>query len=140
MPVTIVHKSSSNKSQTGAETGHFHPPPDGTPASPGTVSKPFIDKITIVVKPATDQDAMEINSALWTAFKDTSTFLKTDPKTASGYQAARFVWIASSKARPLIQYKSYSGKLHSIRLEFNPRKLGVDGLMELAACMTSIMP
>ena len=104
------------------------------------MSKPFIDKITIVVKPATEKDAADMHSALWVAFQDKSAYLKTDPKTASGYQGARFVHIESSSARPLIQYKSYSQKLHSIRLEFNPRKLGGTGLMELAAAVKPIMP
>lgn len=139
MPVKIVHKSSSNKSQTGAKSGHLDPPPGKKPGLTGVVSQPFIDKITIVVKPATEQDAAEMHSGQFVAFKDTSMFLKTDPITASGYQGARFVHIESSKARPLIQFKSYSKKLQSIRIEFNPRKLGTDGLMELAACMTSIM-
>lgn len=140
MPVKIVHKGSSNKKQTEAESGHPHPTSDGKPKLPGAVSKPFIDKITIVVKPANESDAADIHNALGVALQDKSAFLKTDPKTASGYQGARFVHIDSSSARPLIQYKSYDKKLHSIRLEFNPRKLSVIGLMELAAAVKSIMP
>ncbi|TXN72839.1 hypothetical protein [Methylobacterium sp. WL6] len=141
MPIKIVHKGSSNKNQTGAESSFLPAKPIGEAATTITVSPPFIDKISIVVKPANDADAENIHKALWTAFLDKADFQLASAQATNGYHAARLINIKSTPARPLIQYRrSEPGKAERIRLEFNPRKLGGEGLTELAAWMDSILP
>ncbi|PIU06538.1 MAG: hypothetical protein COT28_21735 [Methylobacterium sp. CG08_land_8_20_14_0_20_71_15] len=113
---------------------------EGKVAAPITVSDPFIDKISIVVKPASEAEAVDIHNALWVAFYDKGTFNKAGPEASKGYQDARFVHLDSTAARPLIQYRGHNGKAELIRLEFNPRKLGEDGFVEFGAYMDSVVP
>ena len=45
------------------------------PQVASTFPTPFIDKISIVVTPANEEDAANIHSAIWTVIKDKETFL-----------------------------------------------------------------
>ncbi|MCH8685868.1 hypothetical protein [Pedomonas mirosovicensis] len=102
---------------------------------------PFIDRISVVLKVPTTEDAEAIHSSIWTTFQDTSVF---KPAMASGgFNRAMRVALNSvldAKRWPHLQY-AYIDKLATkFRIEFVPVDLGPEGLAELHAVLTTIMP
>lgn len=134
MPIIIPKKS--NKTQTpginslGKTNSH----------SKGPI-KPFIDKISLVVTPVDDQDASEIHSAIWAQFEDNAVFQNAGnkPKTG-GYNVVKLISLPGMPHRPYFSYKHAGGKAEKIRIEFNPRKIGGIGLMNLHSVLSSIVP
>ncbi|NGO49749.1 hypothetical protein [Allomesorhizobium camelthorni] len=125
MPVKITYKvKPSNKAET-------------LPKSP------FIDKISIVLKPHKDQDAHDIYMALFQNLDDP--MLWANGPKGKGFQIGKRVLLPSIvdfKRLPLFQatYDKAHKKVERIRLEFVPVDLGTLGIVELHAAMITIMP
>jgi len=124
MAVTIIHKSKpSNKTET-------------LPTSP------FIDKISIVLKPESKQDAHDIYMGLFQSLDDPELWAHA-PK-GKGYNLGKRIKLPSvvyHKRWPLFQvrYDGKSQQVEMIRLEFVPVDLGPVGIIELHAVMMTLM-
>lgn len=121
----IIPKASSNKPKTNRKLTNPASPPSATP---GLI--PFIDKLSVVFTPANDEDAVSMHTAMKAAFTEKSIF-KNAFIQSGGFNEAKIILLPQSVQTPLIQYKYQKGRTQKIRLEFNPRKLGSDGLKEL---------
>lgn len=139
MPVAVI-KAPSNKTQTHPKSSHTIPQASQTAASLLQEHIPFIDKLSIVIKPANEADAHAIHSNIWTQFADKSVFQGAGKEALQGYNRAYRLAINCSVSRPLIQYRHANKKADVIRLDFNPRKLGPQGLIELRSIMISLVP
>jgi len=130
--ITKKKIAASNKNQT-----HQEKPTEQSVPSP-TVPAPFIDKISIVVT-FLQADAGDVYKAFWTAIDDKSVFNETGPKAKGGYKVAK--WInPGTPARVLFQFKYENKKATKCRFEFNPRKLGENGIDKLRAIVVTLMP
>jgi hypothetical protein len=124
MAVTIKYKSKpSNKAET-------------LPKSP------FIDKISIVLKPESKQDAHDIYMGLFQSLDDPEVW-GSAPK-GKGFNLGKRIKLPSivdHKKWPLLQarYNAKSQQVETIRLEFVPVDLGPVGMAELHAVMITIM-
>ena len=124
MPVTITYKSAaSNK----AETLPKHP---------------FIDKISITLKPKNEQDAHDMYMGLFQSLDDVEVWGYAPQ--GKGYNLGKRVKLPSivdQKRLPLFQarYDPKNQKVESIRLEFVPVDLGPLGMAELHAVMMILM-
>ncbi len=116
------------------------PPSNKTETLPNS---PFIDKISIVLKPHTDETAHEIYMALFQTLDDHT--LWANGSKGTGFQIGKRVLLPSIvdfKRLPLLQvaYGKSSKKVERIRLEFVPVDLGPMGMAELHAAMMMIVP
>lgn len=142
MPIKITIKP-SNKTQTlGKKTTEGTSEHPTTPP-PQSDFLPFIDKLSLVLEPASDSEAYAIHNNIWAQFMDTNTFQSAGPEALKGWRRAKRIALNSTKHRPLLQYnwtgsKEETGKASRMRLDFNPRKLGAKGLAELDAVLTSL--
>lgn len=137
--MAIKFISKSNKTQSGGGTLSVL---DEDKAGSAEPSKPFIDKISLVLEPANQQDAHDIQSNIWTQFGDTSVFQSAGQygKIAGGFKVAKSIAIPGTDHRALFQYKHSHGMAQKCRIEFNPRKVGAHGMAGLDAVLTSIIP
>lgn len=133
----LVTKEPSNKAETPAlET-------DEPPADPQLSAKhnlPFIDKISIMVSPPDEEEAHEIYNQIILQMDDPELFA-SGAKKKGKFNFAKRIPLASTDNRPLFQShldKSAKAAM-SIRLEFNPRKLGLEGVEELHSKLTCLM-
>jgi hypothetical protein len=138
MAIFLKKLTPSNKTQTlpkQSEQDHTKQP-DGS-AKPGGYH-PFIDKLSIVVTPPGD-DAGDIHDAIWTVLDDAEVFSDAGGKTKWGkFKVAK--WIKLTTGRVLFQFAHADKKAQKVRLEFNPRKIGSQGLMELKSILVTIFP
>lgn len=140
--VKFIKKVSSNKNQTLPETA-----PSKAITSPPTASTdhqapiPFIDKISIVVTPPTEEDALLIHSNIWAQFSDKQTFLGSSAKWGEFKVAKKIVLpsVPTLTKLPLLQYSYVMPLARKLRLEFVPVDLGPEGMIELDAILTSIL-
>jgi hypothetical protein len=136
MAVTIIYKAHSNKSKTLQEKSkqdYDEIPPAGTLI-------PFIDKLSVVV-PILSADAEGIFNNLWTQLNDVDVFQDAGSKSKWGpFKVAKRICLTNTVARPLFQLAYAAKKAVKCRLDFNPRKVGEHGMMELDAVLISILP
>ena len=104
---------------------------------------PFIDKLSVVLDPASDQDAYDIHSGIWPQINDTNVFKDAGKKAKWGkYKLAKRLMLqclVDVKKAPLLQY-AYHGKMaDQLRLEFVPVDLGLEGVSQLHAVLTSVV-
>ena len=128
MPI-LIPKASSNKPKTNRKLTNPASPPSATP---GLI--PFIDKLSVVFTPANDEDAESMHTVMKAAFTEKSIF-KNAFIQSGGFNESKIIILPQSVQTPLIQYKYQKGRTQKIRLEFNPRKLGSEGLKELHAIL-----
>lgn len=98
----------------------------------------------MIIEPL-EEDAYDIHSNIWTQIKDGKVFQSAGQNALKGgWRRAQLIALESSSYRPLLQYrwegKGPTGKASRIRLDFNPRKLGAQGLIELDAVLISLWP
>lgn len=144
MVVKITHKktSPSNENQTLPETtpakGVKGPGTGDT--GPGALT-PFIDRISVVLTVPTIQEAYDIHSGIWAQFNDKELF-KEGAKSEEFPVGKRIALesLVKHKKWPLLQYKHADHKAEKLRVEFSPVDLGVIGLDQLHAVLTSIVP
>jgi hypothetical protein len=131
MPLNITYvKKPSNKTQT-------------LPENPPKAPKPFIDKITVVLDPATERDAYYTHHELFTVLDDKELCKDAGKGAKWGpYKVAKRLMLPSlvdEKKYPLLQY-AYSGqKADQLRLEFVPVDLGHDGMTGLHAALAMMV-
>ncbi len=101
---------------------------------------PFIDKLSLIIKPENEEHAHQIHSNIWKQFADKDVFQFAGADASKGYQSAQLIALASTHHRPLLQYRSDGKLAHKLRLELNPRKIGFQGLVELHSVLTSVIP
>jgi hypothetical protein len=99
--------------------------------------EPFIDKISITLA------VSEVHLlSVWTAVKEliklTGLFKKT--KSSKLYKINGLICGASTDERVLFQFGTKDDKPPQCRLEFNPKKLGIDGLNDLDNILGEIFP
>jgi len=122
----------SNKGKTLPEKLDEGPQEPIKPPPPAHHLKPFIDKISIVVSFPDDEEAKLIYKAIHKYENDPAVFVYAGPKTKWGkFNFAKRIPLTKSSQQPLFQAESKFTKTSKIRLEFNPRKVGADGLVEL---------
>lgn len=127
MPIIItLKKKPSNKAQT-------------LPENLTKAPIPFIDKISVVLDPATEQDAHDTHQELFNILDDKELFKDAGKGAKWGpYKVAKRLKLSSlvdEKKYPLLQY-AYSGKQAlQLRLEFVPVDLGSNGMIELHAAL-----
>ena len=140
----------SNKHETLPDK----PPTPNLTGSPTEVKAawsptPFIDKISVVVEPAHDQDAHDIYNGLFTYFHDHDVFLDVKGGKWGEYKVAKKIALDSVtdfKKLPLLQcaYEAKMpdkpGKALKIRIEFVPVDLGWEGMAHLNAALVMVMP
>ncbi|MBE2275898.1 MAG: hypothetical protein IAE87_06325 [Rhodobacteraceae bacterium] len=103
---------------------------------------PFIDKISIVLKPESKQDAHDIYMGLFQSVDDPEVW--TNAPKGKGFNLGKRIKLPSvvdHKRWPLLQarYDAKSQQVESIRLEFVPVDLGPQGMGELHSVMMTIM-
>lgn len=133
MAIKLI-KVPSNKLKT---TVKMTDQPDA--ASTNSSPTPFIDKLSIMVTPANVDDAHAMHHAMKVAFASKTEFQSAGYEAKKGYNDAKLVPVKGSEQRPLIQYRYSEGKTEKVRIEFNPRKLGVDGLGNFGTVLVSLM-
>jgi hypothetical protein len=95
--------------------------------------KPFIDKLTVILTFKSAKQASETHGVLHQNLTGGTEYFDTVCKPLKGFKLARLIALPDCPSHPRIDY-SYSndaGLADRIRLEFNPSKLGIDGLRRL---------
>lgn len=124
MVVTIKYKSKpSNKAET-------------LPKSP------FIDKISIILKPESKQDAHDMYMGLFQSLDDPEVWASASK--GKGFNLGKRIKLPSvvdHKRWPLFQARYYAKaqQIETIRLEFVPVDLGPQGMGELHSVMMTVM-
>jgi hypothetical protein len=133
MPI-LIPKASSNKPKTNPKL------PD-KPSEPSDADDviPFIDKLSVIIKPANADDAHDMYHAMKTAFSAKSLYEPVFFNPNGGFKESKQIVLEGFKQKPLIQYLYYNETVEKIRLEFNPRKLGVEGMKALNANLMILM-
>jgi hypothetical protein len=127
MPIKMIYnKKPSNKRET-------------LPENPPKAPSPFIDKISVVLDPASERDAQDIHAELFPILEDAEVFKNAGKGAKWGpYKVAKRLKLPNlvdPKKYPLLQY-AYSGKkAEQLRLEFVPVDLGWHGMAELHASL-----
>jgi hypothetical protein len=98
----------------------------------------LIDKLSLVLIPATEEHAEMIHSNIWIQVEDQEVFQST--RKMPGYSLVKLIAVDGHVDRPLLQYAHEAGKAKKIRIEFNPARLGAEGLMKLHAVLISLVP
>jgi hypothetical protein len=130
-------KVSSNEIQTLPEK------PGSAPTKPYSTQpdlRPFIDKISIVADiPA--EHGLAIHANLWPLLDEPQIF-KEGPKWGKFKVGKRIPLesVLNSKKWPVFQYQYEKPFAIKVRLEFSPVDLGVQGMNELIAVLTTILP
>ena len=116
----------------------------GTPSA--EAPKPFIDKLTVNLTFQSHEQACETHGATYAALTsgDTDSFASvTQP--AKGFKLAKQIVVSNCPSPPRIDY-SYDKDAakgvnfaRRIRIEFNPSKLGFDGLKNMHAILSTMM-
>lgn len=142
MPIKITKKAaSSNKTQT---VGKIASEELGKPPADTLLKnqlRPFIDKISLILEPASDEDAYDFHSSIWASFDDKTVFQSAGPGALKGWRRAQLISLKATTHRPLFQYTWEEGtpaKARRFRLDCNPRKLGAQGLLELHSVLGTI--
>lgn len=97
---------------------------------------PFIDRLTVVYAPQSEGEAHDLYNAVYFHL-DNNTVLFQAPKGSNGsYGSAKKIVIdslADMKHWPLLQWSRVQGQplLKTLRLEFVPKDLGQDGILDL---------
>lgn len=148
MVIKIVMKKGglSNEPQTLPESTSVKNAttiPSGIPNADQLI--PFIDRISVVLKVPTLEDAKAIYSEAFVQFKDSEVFTKGKGGVWGLYKTARRVALAcidNPKKWPLLQYAYDATEKRAIefRTEFSPVDLGVEGLTQFHAQLISLMP
>jgi hypothetical protein len=130
----------SNKVKTLPQEPDQGPSEHPEPLSPGHQLQPFIDKISIVITPPDEEQAHLSYKAIMLMADEPEVFINAGPKTKWGkFNFAKRIPLTKSPARPLFQAELKAKKAVTIRLEFNPRKVGADGFVELQSILMCLI-
>jgi hypothetical protein len=99
--------------------------------------EPFIDKISITLA-ISELHLPPVTTAVKEVIKLTGLFKKT--KWSKLYKLNYLISGASTDERVLFQFGTKDDKPPQCRLEFNPNKLGIDGLNDLDNVLAEIFP
>jgi len=116
---------------------------NGIPAS--ETPKPFIDKLTVNLTFQSYKQAYETHGATYAALTSGDTeFFASVAKLTKGFKLAKQIVVPDCSSPPRIDYsyeKDGTGQniARRIRLEFNPSKLGFDGLKDMHAILSTMM-
>lgn len=103
-----------------------------------SITDPIIDKISITVHPATQQLRDEIFTSIWQVIDASEYF--ADARKSRDYYHATFILIPGSTERVYFQFGPRKPDYPFCRLEFNPHKLGINGMNELHSTLSLIFP
>jgi hypothetical protein len=130
----------SNKTQTlpkQADQDHTKQP-DQLPKPEGY--HPFIDKLSIVVTPLSEHEEV-IHDAIWTVLDDAEVFSNAGGKAKWGpFKVAKWIKLESTTERVLFQFAYTNKKAVKVRLDFNPRKIGPHGPINLKSILAMVFP
>jgi hypothetical protein len=102
---------------------------------------PFIDRLSATLKVPDGSVGKEITSAHWSVTSDQTVFGPAKP--SKGYRKAyhlKLASVADSTKWPHYQFAWAEDVLTKIRLDFIPIDLGKDGMIDLHAIVTTLMP
>ena len=150
MGLIIIPKKAvpSNKNDlTQKSTPQGNVPTVDTNGIPDTETpKPFIDKLTVNLTFQSYEQAYETHGATYAALTSGDTeFFASVTKPAKGFKLAKQIVVPNCSSLPRIDYsydKDATKGLNfarRIRLEFNPSKLGFDGLKDMHAILSTMM-
>ena len=131
---------SSNKNQTLQKSDHTDSKGDDPSGGGSSEPKPIIDQLSIVLTITSAELAKEVHGTLYTALTGDTEFFQSIGKPLKGFQRTKRIVLSTSGERPRIDYSYQVGLANRVRLDFNPAKLGADGLQELHGILTSVMP
>lgn len=140
MPIKIPKKT-SHKPQTIGKNNNSEAEKANAKAATVGSYPPFIDKISITLKPAHAVHAKQIYQAVWTVIDD-NVLQNAGPKSkySGKYNGVKLISLPSTHHRVIFQFQHEDHQVVRIRLEFNPRKIGHQGLMELHATLMMLLP
>ncbi|KKC32653.1 hypothetical protein [Devosia psychrophila] len=103
-----------------------------------TASNPFIDKLTLIVKPHTKGDALAMHKGICSAFDQPE--FQTAKTNTMGFQVSKWLNISGfEQDSPRFSYRFSGNEAVRLRLEFNPTHLGASGLTELKSWVGTMM-
>ncbi len=126
--------SSNEQDLTQKTTPHVDKQADHTSGKPdASTPKPFIDKLTVIPTFKSAQQASDTHGALHPKLIGGTEHFAIVCKPLKGFNLARQMVLKNCESRPRIDYRySIETQLADrIRLEFNPSKLGAEGLEQL---------
>lgn len=123
----------SNKAKTSAEK-----PPPGAGSTPTKIVNLLIDKITITANvPKPLQKAV---NAAFAEIQATSNLL-LPAKKPGGYKRVHLIALGSGKGQmALIAFDHQKSYIPDLRLEFNPAKVGAEGMSSLREVLDKLLP
>lgn len=100
------------------------------------IPTPFIDRLTVVYHPQDDAEANDLYKAIHLHLNDKSVFYQAPKGSKGDFGFAKKIVIdsvADMKHWPLFQWSRHFGTqiVKTVRLEFVPKDLGVDGVLAL---------
>src|SRR5688572_57366 len=95
MPVTIIKKV-SNKNQTHPKNQLPNPNGPSTADTKKAGQQPFIDKLSIVIAPRSEQAAYGMHSSILTQFQDKGLFQAAGKEALKGYNRAQLIALEST--------------------------------------------
>jgi hypothetical protein len=129
--VLIKIKVPSNKHQTLPEntcTKAFTSPPIASLSTGPILS---IDKLSITLTPATQQEAIAINALVYGWLNETEVFQQA--AKANGFSLSKMIALPSTAERVRFDYRREGSEARCCRFEMNPSKIGAIGLFDLHA-------
>lgn len=101
-------------------------------------STAFIDKVTLVLTPKLPKDTAELHG-IYNQITGDPDFFQSAGKAVGGYNIAKMIALSDSAERVRLDYAYAEGKAKNIRLEFNPSKIGIDGLQSLHGTLSMMI-
>src|SRR6185295_6024415 len=135
--MAIIHFKASNKTQTPVKTTAEGNVSVTEPVSVHSGYIPFIDKISITVKlPSSDVAAIYADVEQALLVKGIFQWAKPSPR----FKNARLISCSGTSERVLFHFGSKEPTSPDCRLEFNPAKVGHDGLLGLDCVLQELFP
>lgn len=94
--------------------------------------KPFIDRLTVNLHFDTADEAADAHATIYNALTKDGERYKS-AKKASGFNLSRRMVLSGFEAEPFVNYSHKDGMAGTFRIEFNPARLGVEGLAAMHA-------
>ena len=101
---------------------------------------PFIDKITVNLTIKSLELGEEMHGPIYSAMTDGNEVFLHAGEPIKGFSRAALMVIPGGKTLARIDYRFSGKQANIVRLEFNPAYLGLDGLKDLHAHLSNIVP
>ena len=130
----------SNKNETTAKSSTLLPKVAPEHESNGTAPAPIIDKLAITWGIESGEMAQLVHGGLYQALTNGDDAFAPVHKKLKGFNIGKELILPSTNHRPRIDYHHQNGLAQRVRLEFNPSKLGYEGLKSLHVILGTMTP